>query len=96
MIASEHVSDRRRRLAERLVVGQVILIHSVEYTPVDRLQSVADIRERTGHDDAHRIRDERVLDLMPHLYPDYLLIRELEILLFIFILVFHYNFKYLS
>ena len=33
---------------------------------------------------------------MPHLYPDYLLIREFEILLFIFILVFHYNFKYLS
>ena len=46
MIAAEHVTDRRRRLAEGLVVRKMILIHSPEYTPLTGLHAVADVGQR--------------------------------------------------
>ena len=74
MITAEHVSDRRRGLAERSVIGQLILIHCVKDSAVDRLQSVADVGKRTRHDDAHRIFDERFLHALSHFHVDYFLI----------------------
>ena len=53
MIASEHVTDRRRGFAERLVVGEVVLVHRVKHTARAGLHSVAYIGKRTAHNDRH-------------------------------------------
>ena len=37
MVATKHVTDRRCRLTEGLVIGEVILVHSVENTALTRL-----------------------------------------------------------
>ena len=47
MVTTQHVTDRGCRLAEGLGVGQTVLIHCVEDTPLTRLHAVADIGERT-------------------------------------------------
>lgn len=51
MVAAEHVSDRRRGFAERLVVGQLILIHRVEDAAVDRLKAVPHVGQRAADKD---------------------------------------------
>ena len=84
MITSENVSDRRRRLSERLVVRKVILIHSVYYAPLTRLHTVSYIGERARNDDRHRIFDEGLPDLAVHRYiVDLLIFKPYVFLLFV-------------
>ena len=78
MVATEHVTDRRRRLAERLVVSEVILVHCVEDTTLSRLHTVADIGQCTAGDNAHRIFDEALAHLLFHIHGYYFLIRKLD------------------
>ncbi len=79
MIASQHVSDRRGRLAEGPVGGQMILVHGPHYAALARLHAVPYVGERPRRDDRHRVFYEGVFDLPVHLDIDYLLIREGEI-----------------
>ena len=64
MIAAENVTDGGGALAERLVDGESVLIHRVEYASMYGLQAVPHVRERAGNNDAHRVLDER----FPHLF----------------------------
>ena len=64
MIPAQHVADARRRLLERLVGGQTVLVHGVENAPVDGLQTVAYIGQRTADNDGHRVVDVRAFHLM--------------------------------
>ena len=57
MVTAQHVADTGRGLLKRLIAGQPILIHSVEYTAVYRLQSVAYIRQRSADYDGHGVVD---------------------------------------
>lgn len=64
MIPAQHVADARCRLLERLVGGQTVLVHGVENAPVDGLQTVAYIGQRTADNDGHRVVDVRTFHLM--------------------------------
>ena len=64
MIAAEHVTDGRCRLAVGLVRGQTVLVHSVQDAAVYRLEAVAHIGQRAGDDNRHGIGDERVFQLV--------------------------------
>ena len=78
MVSTEHVTDRRRRLAERLIVCEVVLIHCVEDTTLSRLHTVADIGQCTAGDNAHRILDESLPHLLFHIHGNYFLLRKLN------------------
>ena len=39
------------------------LVHGVQDAPMHRLEAVADVGERSGDDDAHRVLEERVPQL---------------------------------
>ena len=63
MIAAQHITDRGRTLAERLVVGEVVLVHRVEDAALTRLHTVTHIGQRAAGDDAHRILDKALAHL---------------------------------
>jgi hypothetical protein len=66
MILTDRVSDDTGRLLIRLVISVAKLVHRPEHTAMDRLQAVADIRQRTSDDDGHCIIEIR----SPHLVFD--------------------------
>ncbi len=63
MIAAEHVTDGRCRLAVGLVRGQAVLVHCVQDAAVYRLEAVAHIRQRAADNNAHCIVDVAFLHL---------------------------------
>ena len=64
MELSEHVSDGTGAFLEASGGLDAQVIHIVQDSPVDRLQTVADIRQRTAYDDAHRIVEIAFLHLL--------------------------------
>ena len=93
MVTAQHVTHGGGRLAEGLVNGQTVLVHGVQDAAVDRLQAVAHIRQRTGNDNAHGIRNEGFLHLPFQIYRDDFLIFIAKIAHFIITcLYFRYNY----
>ena len=64
VVLAEHVADDRRALLVRAARHQAELVHRVQHAPVHRLESVAHVGQRARHDDAHRVVDERLFDLV--------------------------------
>ena len=58
VITTQHITDAGRGLLERLVAGQIVLIHCIQDAAVDGLQTVTHIRQCTGDNDGHRVFDE--------------------------------------
>ena len=83
MVPAEHVADAGGGFFERLVRGQIVLIHGVEDAPVHGLETVAYIRQRTPDDDRHGILDVRGLHLMDELALNDLLVGIENVLPFI-------------
>ena len=55
MVPAQHVAHGGGALAEGVVVGQVILVHSVQDTAVDGLEAVPHVGQGPAHDDAHGV-----------------------------------------
>ena len=64
MVFAHHVADDQGGLAVRLVAGVAALAHGVENAPVDRLEAVAHVRNRPGHDHAHGVIEVGALHLL--------------------------------
>ena len=63
VIAAEHVTDGGGALAEGFIIGQAVLIHTVEDTAMYRLQTVAHIGQGTAYDHGHGILNIGALHL---------------------------------
>ena len=83
MVPAEHVANAGGGFFERLIRGQIVLIHGVEDAPVHGLETVAHIRQRTPDDDGHGILDVRGLHLMDELALNDLLVGIENVLPFI-------------
>ena len=83
MVSTENVTNCGRGLSKRLVIGEVVLVHSVEDTSLTGLHTVACIGERAGYDNGHGVFDEGLFDLLLHIDRDDLLVGifDVEILL---------------
>ena len=57
VVAAQHVTHAGGGFLKGPVRGEVILIHGVEDTAVDRLETVTNIRQGTANDDAHGVLD---------------------------------------
>src|SRR4030081_893079 len=55
MVLTDDVADGARRLVVRLVPFEPVLIHRVENAAMNRLETVACIGQRAGHDHAHGV-----------------------------------------
>ncbi len=64
MIFAHHVTDDARGFAERLVGAVAALVHGVDDASLDRLEAVADIRQRPADDHAHGVIEVRALHLV--------------------------------
>ncbi len=64
VVFAEHVSDDGRALLVGTPRQESQLVHRIEDAPVHRLQAIAHIGQRALHDDAHRIVEERFLQLV--------------------------------
>ena len=63
MVPAQYVAHAGGGLFKWPVMGQIVLIHGVEDTAVDRLKSVADVGQGPAHDDAHGVFDVGLLHL---------------------------------
>ena len=63
MVAAEHITDGRCRLAVGLIRGQAVLVHGVQDAAVYRLEAVAHIRQRAADNNTHCIVDIAFLHL---------------------------------
>jgi len=68
VVLLQHLANRRYRLTVRPVRAQARFEHRPQDPAVDRLQAVADVRERPSDDDRHRVVEVGALDLL--LEPD--------------------------
>ena len=64
VVFTQDIAHDRRRLLVAAARDEAQLVHCVEDPAVDRLETVADIRQRAGDNDAHRVIDERLLHLL--------------------------------
>ena len=64
VIVAHHVADHPGRLHRRPVRPEPGVVHAVQHPAVHRLEPVPDVRQRPGHDHAHRVVDERALHLL--------------------------------
>ena len=64
VILAEHVSDDAGALLGGPVEVQAHLAHGVKNAAMDRLQAVADVRQRSTDDDAHRVVEIRPAHLV--------------------------------
>ena len=71
VIFTHYFTDDTRRFLVRLVRGDAKRMHAVQDPPVNRLESVSDIRKSTSYDNAHRIVDIRILHLIVYLVLNY-------------------------
>ena len=55
MVAAQHVADAGGGLLEGAVGGQIVLVHGVQDSAVDRLQAVTDIGQGPAHNNGHGI-----------------------------------------
>ncbi len=63
VVLADDFADGPRGLLVRASRRQARLVHGVEDAPVDRLEPVANVRERSRHDDAHRVLEEGLSQL---------------------------------
>ena len=89
MVAAEHVADAGRGLLERLIARQAVLVHCVEYAPVNGLETIAHIRQRSADNDGHGVVDIAGLHFAHQLRLGYDLIRKRYILRFVISLMCH-------
>ena len=66
VVLAHDLADRPRRLLVRLGGDDARLVHGVEDSAVDRLETVAHVGEGAGHDDRHRVLEEGLLHLGGH------------------------------
>ena len=71
VVFTHDLTDDTRRFLVRLIRCDAERVHAVQNPPVNRLEPVSDIRERTADYDAHRIVDIRILHLIVYLVLDY-------------------------
>ena len=64
VVLAEHVADDGGALLERAAGVQPQLVHRVEDAAVHRLQAVAHLGQRARDDHAHRVVEERLLELV--------------------------------
>ncbi len=64
VIFTHHVPGDAGALDVFLVPVEAQLVHPVQNAPVNRLQSVADVRKRAAHDNAHRVIEVGPLHLL--------------------------------
>jgi len=64
VILAEHVAHHRRALLIGAAGDEPELVHGVQDAAMHGLESVSDIGQRALHDDAHRIIEERLLELV--------------------------------
>ncbi len=64
MVFTDDVTDDARRFLVRLVVVVAQLAHGMQHAPVDRLQAVAHVRQRTPDDYAHGVIEIGLLHLV--------------------------------
>jgi hypothetical protein len=68
MVFTNDVTDNPGRFLVWLVVVIAELSHRVQDSAVYRFQAIADIRQRTTHDDAHRVVEIGLLHLLFEAY----------------------------
>ena len=64
MVFAQHVAHDAGALAVGLVRGHAQLVHGIQNAPVDGLQTVAHVGQRTADDYGHGIADKGFLELM--------------------------------
>ena len=64
MIFTQHLTHNLRALPGRPGICQSESVHSEEHTSLNRFETIPHVRERTGHDDGHRIVDVRATHLL--------------------------------
>jgi len=64
MVFTDDVTHYTRRLLVGLVPLVAQLAHGEQHTAVHRLQSVSDIRQSAADDDAHRVVEVGLLELI--------------------------------
>ena len=89
VIAPQHVTDCGRRFAERLIGGEVILIHRVHNAALTGFHPVPHVRQGARHNHRHGVFDKRLFHAFFHVYVFYFLIRELDIAI-VFDFMFHF------
>ena len=78
MIFTEDFTDDTRRLLVGLRRAHTGFLHGAEDAAMYRLQAIADIRQRAGHDDAHRVVDIGVPHLVRQIDRDYLTLTKIH------------------
>src|SRR5215213_2346783 len=68
VVLAQHRADDVGRLAAAVRGPHPLLVRAPEDAPVDRLEPVPHVRQRPGHDHAHRVVEERALHLFLDLY----------------------------
>ncbi len=64
VVRAQHRTNGIGRLAVCMAGVIAALMHGIQNTAVDRLQTVAHIRQRTGYDDRHGVIQKCGLDLL--------------------------------
>ena len=64
VVLAQHRADDVGGLAAAVRGPHPLLVRAPEDAPVDRLEPVPDVRQRPGHDHAHRVVEERALHLL--------------------------------
>ena len=72
MISTQHSTDCIGTFTVRLIWSKSVLMESVQYTSVHRLETVPYIGERTGNNYRHSVVEHRVLHLVNKLGINYL------------------------
>ena len=68
MVLADHVADDASRLLVGLVVVVAKFAHGMQHTSMYRLQAIADIRQGSPDDDAHRVVEIGLLHLLFEAY----------------------------
>ena len=80
VIPAQHVAHAGGGLLKGAVAGEVVLVHGVENTPVDGLQTVPHVGQRPAHDNGHGVFDVGLLHLRHQRALDNVLVREADLL----------------
>src|SRR5262245_11030837 len=64
VIFAEHVADDRRALLVRTSRDETEIVHRVQHATMHGFEAVAHVGKCTRDDDAHRVIDERLPDLL--------------------------------
>ena len=68
MIFTQNVTDDTGGFTERTVIVITVFVHRIDDPAMHRLQTVTDVRQRTGNDNAHRIVEIRTAHFLGNVY----------------------------